>query len=443
MLDHAAIGLDVCWHSLRLTLRRQALPTKLLIVSFYFPPAGGGGVQRPLKLARYLPEFGIETHVLAPTDPRWVHRDPELEIPAQARVHRARYFGPRGRLPAEELYGLRGFPRLWRKAAMTPRRLLVPDENVPWLATALPAALRLVRHEGIDVVLTSSPPSSIHLLGSVLQRLTGVRWIADLRDSIVAKPDRRVERALVRAKELAHRRVARRVARRVDAIVAVTPTIAEEMRALGARCEIAVIPNGGDFDDFAGVPYKPSTRFRITHTGSFFGKRDPRPFLSALATIEAPVTARFVGDFRAADRAWVESLELGEKLELVSFQPHAKTIELQRCSEALLLLLPDERGRGLDVPSGKLYEYLAARRPILAAVPTEGAAATLIREAGAGLVVPPNDEQAIRAALVELIERWQSGGLADIELPQATIDQIDRRQRVRELAELVERVAMD
>jgi glycosyltransferase involved in cell wall biosynthesis len=417
------------------------VPTKVLIICFYFPPAGGGGVQRPLKLARYLPELGIETHVLAPTDPRWIHRDTELPIPEQARVHRAPYLGPRGRLPAEELFGLSGFNRLWRRALLTPRRLLIPDENTLWLVTALPAALRIIRREKIDVVLTTSPPSSVHVLGATLKRLTGVHWVADLRDSIVAKPDRNVERALVRAKELGHRRVARLIARQADAIVCVTPTIAEEMRTLGARGEIEMIPNGADLDDFAGVAYTPGDRFRITHTGSFFGKRDPRPFFSALAQIEAPITARFVGDLRAADKAWVESLGLGERLELIPFSPHREAVELQRDSDALLLLLPSEGGRGLDVPSGKLYEYLAARRPILASVPLEGAAAELVRAAGAGVVVPPEDGEAIRAALTEMIERWQRGELADIELAPEIVERIDRKARVREMGELIERVA--
>jgi glycosyltransferase involved in cell wall biosynthesis len=417
------------------------VPTKVLIVCFYFPPAGGGGVQRPLKLARYLPELGIETHVLAPTDPRWIHRDTELSIPEQARVHRAPYPGPRGRLPAEELFGLSGFHRLWRRAQLTPRRLLIPDENTLWLITALPAALRIIRREKIDVVLTTSPPSSVHVLGATLKRLTGVRWVADLRDSIVAKPDRNFERALVRVKELAHRRVARRIAKRADAIVCVTPTIAEEMRTLGARGKIEMIPNGADLDDFAGAAYTPGERFRITHTGSFFGKRDPRPFFSALAQIEAPITARFVGDLRAADRAWVESLGLGERLELIPFCPHREAVELQRNSEALLLLLPTDSGRGVDVPSGKLYEYLAARRPILASVPLKGTAAELVRDAGAGVVVPPEDGEAIRAALTELIVRWQRGELADIELPAEIVERIDRKARVREMGELIERVA--
>lgn len=417
------------------------MATKVLIISFYFPPAGGGGVQRWLKLAGYLPEHGIETHVLAPNDPRWLQSDPGLEIPVQTHVHRARYFGPSGIPPAKRLLGLRGPRRLWRRVLLTPRRLLIPDENVSWLTSALPAALRIIRREGIDVVVTTSPPTSVHLIGVLLRRRTGVRWIADLRDSMIAKSDRHYERALVRIKERPNRWLARSIARKADAIVCVTPTIAREMTDLGARGEMRVIPNGADFDDFASIAYKPGERFRITHTGNFFGDRDPRPFLRALAQIDAPITARFIGEFRTADRLWAESLDLGERLELTRSQPHMQAIASQRNSEALLILIPYSGGRGIDVPSGKLYEYLASRRPILATVPPEGAAAELVRKAGAGLVVPPDDSNAIRSALEELVERWRKGKLGDVELSPDLVRSIDRKERMREVAELIEQIA--
>ena len=139
---------------------------RILLVSLYFPPAGGGGVQRPLKFATHLPALGIETHVLAPDDPKWVHADADLQPPTHAWVHRARYLGPRGRKPAEELYGRTGLDRVSRQARLAFRRVLVPDENVSWNLTAIPAALRIVRREGIDVVVTTSPPSSVHLVGA-------------------------------------------------------------------------------------------------------------------------------------------------------------------------------------------------------------------------------------------------------------------------------------
>jgi len=411
---------------------------KVLLVSLYFPPAGGGGVQRPLKFATHLPALGIETHVLAPDDPKWIHSDAELPVPTQAWVHRARYVGPKGRLPAEELHGAVGVDLAVRKARLLGRRFLVPDENVSWNLTAIPAAIKLVRSEGIDVVITTSPPGSVHLIGAAAKRATGVRWIADLRDSLVAHPHRRAESLAVRTKERADKAVARLVARSADAIVCVSEAITEETKGLEPRGRVVTIANGSDFDDFAGLEYRRGERFRITHTGSFFGKRDPRPFLKALAGPGLEdVTARFVGDFRSTDREWAEPLALGDRLELIPYVPRRRSLELQRDSEALLLLIPDAGGRGQGVLSGKVFEYLAAERPILAAVPPEGAAAALIREAEAGVVAPADDADALYAALTGLVERWRAGTLEGSPLSEEWRERLSRRARVEELAQLL------
>ena len=408
---------------------------KVLLVTLYFPPAGGGGVQRPLKFATHLPALGLETHVLAPDDPKWVHRDDDLAPPTQAWVHRVRYLGPKGRLPAEELFGLQGIERAARRTALAFRRVLVPDENVSWNLTAVPAAIRIARREGIDVVITTSPPTSVHLVGAAVKRATGARWIADLRDSIVANPHRRVESRLVRAKEASGRSFARMVARSADAVTAVSDPIGDELRALGAR-RVVTIPNGCDFEDFAGLDYRPGNRFRLTHTGSFFGKRSPRALLEALAGAGGDVVARFVGDFRSSDRDWAKSLVLGDRLELHPYLPRKQVLQLQRDSEALLLLIPEAGGRGRAVLSAKVFEYLAAERPILAAVPPDGAAADLIRETGAGIVVAPDDVDGIRDAIVRLETDWRAGKLNGTPLAPAVRERLSRRARAEELAEL-------
>jgi len=411
---------------------------KVLLVTMYFPPAGGGGVQRPLKFATHLPALGIETHVLAPDDPKWLHADLGLAPPTQAWIHRARYLGPRARRLADELHGRRGLDRLSRQARSLSRRVLVPDENVSWGLTAIPAAVRIVRAEGIDVVLTTSPPNSVHLIGAAVKRTTGVRWVADLRDSIAAHPHRRVERAAVRAKEKVSDSVARLVARQADVIVAASDAIAEEALALEPAGVVTTILNGADFDDFAGLEYRRADRFRITHTGSFFGKRDPRPFLTALAESGLEdVVARFVGDFRLADREWAESLGLGDRLELHPYVSRREALALQRDSDALLLLIPDAGGRGQGVLSGKVFEYLAAERPILAAVPPEGAAAELIRETGAGVVAAADDVPGLTAALADLHGAWQAGTLDGTALSPDDHERLGRGARVEELADVL------
>jgi glycosyltransferase involved in cell wall biosynthesis len=415
---------------------------KVLLVTMYFPPSGGGGVQRPLKFATHLPELGIETHVLAPDDSKWIHRDDDLPPPTLAWVHRARYVGPKGRKPAEELHGTQGLERFGRQLQLAGRRLLVPDENVSWNLTAIPAAIRIVKREEIDVIITTSPPSSVHLVGAAVKRATGIPWVADLRDSVVAHPHRSAERLAVRVKEQGEHAVAKLVTRNADAIVAVSEAIAEEMRERSPKGRVVTIANGSDFDDFAGIEHHESSRFRITHTGSFFGKRDPRPFLTALQrTGFGDVIARFLGDFRSTDREWAEQLSLGGRLELIPYAPRRRSLELQRDSEVLLLLIPEAGGRGKGVLSGKVFEYLAADRPILAVVPPDGAAAELIRAARAGVVVAPDDVDGIEAALRNLHEQWVEGTLAAPALSDEWRTKVSRRSRVQDFANVLETLA--
>ena len=395
---------------------------KALVVSFYFPPAAGGGVQRPLKMAQYLPALGVETHVLAPDDPRWVHRDDGARLPTQAWVHRARYLGPGGRKPAEELHGTEGVERMLVQARLLGRRLIVPDENASWALTAVPTAIRLVRDQGIDVVVTTSPPGSVHLVGAAVKRATGARWIADVRDSLTAHVHRRADTTATRVKERLRSSTAHLVASQADAVVCVADFIADEVRGLGARGEVRVIANGCDFDDVAGLAYRPAERMRITHTGSFFGKRDPRPFLQALHDSGLDVVARFLGDFRSADREWAEGLGLADRLQLMPYAPRATSLSLQRDSEALLLLIPEAGGRGRGVLSGKVFEYLSVRRPVLA-------------------LVPPDDVGAIREALAGLHERFVEGGLPDLELTPEWEERLSRRARIEELVELMGEIA--
>ena len=153
------------------------------------------------------------------------------------------------------------------------------------------------------------------------------------------------------------------------------------------------------------------------------------------------MVARFVGDFRVADREWAESLGLGDRLELHPYVPRRRSLALQRDSDALLLLIPEAGGRGRGVLSGKLFEYLAAERPILAAVPPDGAAADLIRETGAGVVAAADDVAALTAALSELHAKWRAGELNGTPLSADDRERLGRAARVEELAEVLRRLA--
>jgi glycosyltransferase involved in cell wall biosynthesis len=406
---------------------------KVLIIAMYFPPAGGAGVQRPLKLSRHLADLGFEVHVVAPDDPKWVYRDLSLRIPENVIVHRVKNRGPRARIRSEELAGAGLVSKARTHAAVQFRRVLMPDASVIWSLAAGRAAARLVRELGIDVVLTTSPPISVNLAGLIAKRKTGVPWVADLRDSFLS-PDRRRH---VRGEA----RLQRRVAEQADAITAATEGFAAEMRALDPHGPVTVIENGSDFDDFDGLEYRRGDRFRITHTGGFISRRDARPFFEALKQAEGNPVARFVGGVRVIDAPLLEELDLGDRLEVIPFQPHDKTNALQRDSDALLLLLADAGEAGRKIISAKVYEYLSAGRPILAAVPPDGEAAALIRETGAGVVVAPTDVDGMAAALGDLARRWRENTL---EAPSLTDEQragLSRRERAERLAEILRSVA--
>ena len=224
-----------------------------------------------------------------------------------------------------------------------------------------------------------------------------------------------------------------------------TPAIAEEAAALAPPgTPVRVVANGCDFDEFEGLAYARGERMRIVHAGSFFGQRTPRPFLSAFAALLAArtelrdrVQAAFLGELRPADRDWALGLGLGDALALEGFQPHARALAAMRAADALLLLVPRAGGRGLSVVSGKVYEYLAAERPILALVPPEGDAATLLRDTGSAWIADPDDEAAIGNALAEAIGAWEADLLGGRRLTPEWRLRLDRRTRARELAELL------
>lgn len=405
----------------------------MLIVTLFFPPTGGGGVQRPLKFATHLAALGHETTVLVPDDSKWIERDESLVVPPGVRVVRTANPSPASRLLGADLYGERGLSRVAVHARSLPRRALVPDPSVLWASTAVPAAVRLVSDARIDLVLTTSPPPSVHLVGAAAKRLTGVHWVADVRDSIVFNAHRRFD---VRGERI----VARLVARYADAAVAASEGIAAEIRGLGAAGGATVIESGCDFDEFEGLPYRRTDRLRITHTGSFLGRRDPRPFLDALSASDGDVVARFAGGFRQRDRDYAGALGLGGRLELIPFVSRSEALALQRDSDALLLLVPEAGGRGRHVLTGKLFEYLAARRPVLAAVPPGGEAARLIEQTGAGIVVPPDDVRALTAAVRTFRDRWLAGRLGDVVIPRELETALSRRAGVERLADVLEGV---
>ena len=329
-------------------------------------------------------------------------------MPSQAWVHRARYVGVSGGKPSEVLAGTQGLERAVTHARLQLRRLVVPDENATWAITAIPAGIRLVREHGIDVVVSTSPPGSTHLIAAAIARATGIRWVADLRDSLVAHAHRRADTTATKAKAALHERVARLVAGRADAITCVSEAISEETRALAPRGPVVTIPNGADFDDVAGLERRPSDRFRHHAHGELLRAARPAAVPAGARRLRTrrrgPLPRRLPRDRPGVGR--------DARARRPPQAPAVRAAHGVARAAAGLRGAPaaDPRGRAAaarGVLSGKVFEYVAVGRPILAVVPPDGAAAELIRETGAGVVAPPDDVGAIRSALEELHARWR------------------------------------
>lgn len=394
---------------------------RVLLTAYHFPPLGGGGVLRVLKLARYLSATGWIPEVLCADDPAYQPRDPAklaevdcpiFRVPARRPPSLARLLGLRRdvtgkRAPDEPKSGdaRRGlYQRLVALGAL-------PDLYRPWIRSASSTAAALIHQRGYDLLWTTAPPFSTLLVGLRLKRLFGVPWVADLRDSWTPGPFFAPPTALHQA---LHRRWESRVLRTADAVVVATPGMAELYRRAYPDLDhrLRVITNGYDEADFADLPNPPASRsdhFRIGYAGSFYGPRRPDAFLQALAAVaerrdDAP---RFVqigsagGETEAALAAFARAHP--ELIERSGALSHSRTLaELAACD--LLLLVIGRQPGASSILTGKLFEYLRLGKPILACCPP-GDAAELIGSLGAGVVAPPDDPVEIARALEYLLDQ--------------------------------------
>ncbi len=414
-----------------------ALPKRVLMVAYYFPPLAGAGVQRSLKFARYLPDFGWQPHVLTVDSKSERLQDAAMktEIPPSVAVFRTRI----AQLPRQLPWRLRNFIARW---------LLLIDEHIGWYPFAVPMALKLIRSQSLQAIYTTSYPYTAHLIGLALKQRTGLPWVADFRDPWVdnfsAPPPTRWHAQFVLRQES-------KVVAQADRVLVVSEPMRQLFLAIHPDAppgKLQVIPNGYDPDDFTNPPAvkQEENRLSIVYTGSFYGKhRTPEYFLRAvrLALDDRRIPAgqlrvRFIGNFSASLLDLVAAAGLEQVVEIVGYLPHREAVARLCAADLLLLIIGSGTGSQV-VFTGKIFEYLAARKPILALIPP-GAACDLIQDAGAGVIVPPEDIPSIARELSALYERWRQGKLA-ISPNEDVIRRYDRRLLTGRLANILDGLA--
>lgn len=407
---------------------------KILVIAYYFPPLGGGGVQRTAKFVKFLPGFGWQPVVLTiQSNSAYLHDNSQLNlISTDLKVYRTSTLSFPTKLP-------------WRVRSMITRWILLVDQEVGWLPFAVTKARTIIEQEKIEVIYSTSAPYTAHLIGWQLKKNTGLPWLADFRDPWVGNFSRSFPTTF-------HKIIALRLEQRVVSQANRVLVVSEPMRRELLRryttldpAHVVTLPNGFDPADFTGVEPSVQTlgHFTIVYTGSFYGQQQtPYYFLLGLRTAldkgqlsSQNVKVYFVGSVGKTAPQYIEEFGLTNVVEMVGYIPHQQSIAYLLGADVLLLVIGS--GPGSEVVfTGKIFEYLAAGKPILALVPP-GVAADLLAEAGVGYIVPPEEPAAIAAALVDLFVAWKANTLA-VSPDPSVVARYDRRQQTGQLAKILD-----
>jgi glycosyltransferase involved in cell wall biosynthesis len=407
---------------------------RLLLVTYYYPPLAGSGVFRPLRLSKYLPRRGWNVTVLTVTDRVRTLKDPALvaEIPPAVHVRRSGSLEPRTLFLALNRIGLRALTR-----RLEPW-LMVPDDQRGWVLPARRQGLALIREERPDVILSTAGPYSAHLVGLALKRASGLPWVADFRDEWTTNPYLR-ERYPTRWHVAWNQRVERRVLASADRVTCVSEPWLSNLHALLPEApaeRFAVLPNGYDGEHFATPAGPLPDRFRVVYTGTFYGHRSPSAFLRA---VEHCVSSGSI------PRAELEVVLVGHGrppaganglVRTLGHRPYFEALALLREAAVLLLVVPRAGGAGNH--TGKLFQYLASGRPILALAPEGNVAGALVRESRSGEVTAPDDVPAIAAALERLYHAWRER--RPMEQDRAIVERYEATRQAEQWSELLERL---
>ncbi len=417
----------------------------ILILVNFFPPSAGGGVYRPLSFVKYLSGMSWNVTVITPKPGEFWIQDKELlnEIPSGVRVERT------GSLSAPRLLNLLRKKSIGGGSRRDSNRfefmrkasefLLPPDTYVGWVPFAVRAASRLCRQERFDVILSTSPPDSTHLAAARVSSRFDIPWVVDFRDPWIGlylrEPPTGFHRRL-------HERMEKMAAGAARVLVT-TDWQRDRLDNLYPGSRVEKIPNGYEEEDFRGLEglKPPPAPFTITHFGMLTLGRQSKSFLAGAALFlqrredaGSRVKIVFAGARETQNEEWVDRFGLEGVVEFVDNMPHRECVAMERRSHVLLLIKHDDiRYRGL-VP-GKLYEYIGARRPVLAVVP-KGEAFEIVKRLNRGETAAVNDPKEIADRIERMFSLYLKGGLEE-NYSLKPVPELSRRVQAEKLDQVL------
>ncbi len=426
---------------------------KVLFVVYNFPPAAGAATQRILKFLKYLNKFGFKTYVLTVDKVDYPDLDFSLikKIPDETQVIKTKYWTPFGLY--RKLTGRKSDAKIpvafikdnhksltERLSVFLRLNVFLPDAKIGWIPFAVRAGKKLIISEKIDVVISSGPPHTTHLIAKRLKSKTGIKWIADFRDPWT---DIDYYSGIKRTKiaEKIDSYLERSVLKNADYIVAASEGYLNILRSKGVDNRYDVITNGFDPEDFNDILLKPSNKFIVTYTGNMPITRNPENLWLALNELmnednefETNIEFHFAGVMDDEIRKMIGGMKFFTRFIDHGYLSHKQVLELTFNSNVLIMIV-NRVATSKEILPGKIFEYIASGNFIIVIGPEDGVSANLIKYVNQGVAIDYNERERMKKILKELFEKWKSGELEKIYSPQR--EEFTREELTKKLIKII------
>jgi glycosyltransferase involved in cell wall biosynthesis len=423
---------------------------RVLIISYYWPPSGGAGVQRWLKFVKYLRAFGWEPVIYTPENPEFPAIDESLakDIPEGIEIVRTPIWEPytfykkligagknerinAGFLSEKKRPGLAEKFSIWLRG-----NFFIPDARKFWIKPSVRFLVKYLEKNPVEAIVSTGPPHSMHMIALGVKKKTGLPWLADFRDPWT-NIDFYHELMLTGWADKKHHNQEMSVLREADEVVVISRSMRSDFLKIHNR-DYSVITNGYDEDDVLVTGIEPDQKFTISHIGTMVKSRNPEALWKALKNEETEnpgfaenLEIKLVGSVDYSVSESIERAGLGQYVNKVSYLPHNEVVKVQQQSQVLLLLINDTPNANVILP-GKFFEYMASLRPILCIGPKDGDAAQVIADTNSGYIVDKDDVAGIQQTIKQLYARYKTG---KTKMESKGIDRYSRRQLTADLSE--------
>ncbi len=398
---------------------------KVLIITYYWPPSGGGGVQRWLKMAKYLPEYGWESVILTPDNPDFELKDESLlkDVASETTVLKLPIWEPFGlyrklmgnkAVQKQGVVDTKNESLLGRWSRWIRGNWFIPDARLFWVRPAVNYAEKYLRKNAVDVIITTGPPHSMHLIGMELKRRLGTKWIADFRDPW-SDWDVLPQLNLTKKSWKRHTKLEHQVMHQADKVLTVTHNLAKQLEVTGKLEKVEVVTNGFDPADFVMDETTKPSKFKISHVGLLNEGRNPELLWKVLDEL-CNENEDFNNELEIVlagtiDQPVRDSLStckhLSGKVNILEYLAHSQVLTLYQESAVLLLLVNNTSNSSWILP-GKLFEYFSAKRPILPIGQLESEANDVLKTCGFDSFLTYQDKKGLKNRVQLLFEAYKN-----------------------------------